>query len=46
MTLQCDGHAITGSWKGTGIYLYGRSDVTVRSCTVKNFVYGIYLYVS
>ena len=44
MTLDGAGYTVTGSGSGYGITLTGRSNVTVRNMTIKNFVgCGIYL---
>ncbi len=42
ITLNGNGHIITGSGTGSGVYLLGRSSVTIKSLTVKNFTDGIY----
>jgi len=43
ITLNCDGHTITGSGTGSGngIKLVSRTGVTIRNCTVTNFDDGI-----
>ena len=48
ITLDCSGHLIGGDDSGTdsGVYLSGRSGVTVQNCTVTGFHDGIYLYYS
>jgi len=40
------GYTVTGSGSGNGITVTGRSNVTVRNMTTKNFDYGIQLYYS
>jgi len=40
------GHIITGSNTGNGVYLPGRTSVTIKNLSVKKFSYGIYLYSS
>ncbi|CAG1001988.1 MAG: cell surface protein [Candidatus Methanoperedens nitroreducens] len=42
ITLNGNGHILTGSGTGSGVYLPGRSGVTIKSLTVKNFTDGIY----
>lgn len=42
ITLNGNGHILTGSGTGRGVYLPGRSGVTIKSLTVKNFTDGIY----
>ncbi len=46
ITLDGNGHTITGSNTGNGIYLSGRNGVTIKNTNVRNFFYGIYLYYS
>ncbi len=41
--LNGNGHTITGSNTGNGIYLSGRSGVTVKNLKVRQFYNGIYL---
>jgi parallel beta-helix repeat protein len=41
VTLNCNGHSITGTGTGYGIYLNSREDVIVQNCTVINFSVGI-----
>jgi parallel beta-helix repeat protein len=43
VTLDGSGHTITGSGTGYGIYLYGRTDVTIKNLNINNFNTGIYL---
>ncbi len=43
ITLSGNGHTITGSSTGNGIYLSGRNGVTIKNMNVWNFIYGIYL---
>lgn len=42
ITLNGNGHILAGSGTGRGVYLPGRSGVTIKSLTVKNFTDGIY----
>lgn len=44
ITLDCDGHSITGSGGGYGIYLKDKSGVTIKNCSANNFHHDIYLY--
>ncbi len=44
LTLNGAGYTVTGGDSGCGIYLSGRSGVTVRNLTVAGFSYGIQLY--
>ena len=37
------GYTVQGSGSGTGIYLFGRKNVTVRNTQIQNFNYGIWL---
>jgi parallel beta-helix repeat protein len=48
ITLNCDGHTITGtgSSSGSGILLEYRTGVTIMNCIVTNFEHGITLYES
>ena len=43
MTLDCDGHSITGVGGDVGIELSGRTGVVITNCTVTNFDDGISL---
>jgi parallel beta-helix repeat protein len=43
ITLDGNGHTITGSSTGDGIYLSGRNGVTIRNTNARNFFYGIIL---
>ncbi len=45
ITLDCNGHTIGYQYEGNknGIYLNGRSGVTIKNCTIKDYLYGIYL---
>jgi parallel beta-helix repeat protein len=40
------GYTVEGLGTGYGIRLEGRSNVTIRNTTIKNFIYGIWLYES
>ncbi|MHC4447211.1 MAG: NosD domain-containing protein, partial [Planctomycetota bacterium] len=41
ITLDCDGHTIKGDGSRMGVDLGGTSGVTVQSCTIEDFTYGI-----
>ncbi len=43
ITLDCDGHTLSGSGSGTPIELNNRRGVTVRNCIIDNFNEGIRL---
>ena len=43
IVLNCAGQTITGLNSETGIYLSGRTGVTVKNCIIKNFATGITL---
>ncbi len=43
ITLDCAGHSVTGSGSGNGIFLSGRTGVTVKNCEVTNFSIGFRL---
>jgi parallel beta-helix repeat protein len=43
ITLDGNGHTVTGTGTGNGVYLNGRTGVTVKNLTVKQFTFGIYL---
>ncbi len=43
ITLDGSGHTITGSYRGSGIYLSGRNGVTIKNTNIRNFFYGIFL---
>jgi hypothetical protein len=43
ITLLCNGHSITGDGSGYGIVVDGRSDVTIKYCTVQYCYVGISL---
>ena len=45
LTLDGDGHTITGSGGGYGVYLYQRSNVTVKNCVFSKFSIGIFLFI-
>ncbi len=44
ITLDGNGHTITGPGGGRGIYLSERNRVTVKNTNIRNFFEGIYLY--
>lgn len=42
IVLNCDGHSITGTGSGNaGVYLNGRTGVTVKNCQISGFNFGI-----
>jgi len=43
ITLDGNGHSTTGTNTGFGIYLYQKSEITVKNITIKNFSLGIVL---
>lgn len=43
ITLDCNGHSITGTGSGFGVYLNNKSGVTIKNCTVNHFTGGVYL---
>ncbi len=43
ITLDCDGHTITGTGTGSGVFLNNVDNVTVMNCTITNFSDGILL---
>ena len=43
ITLDCQGHTITGSGTGSGILAQNRQNITIKNCIVQNFFYGIEL---
>ena len=43
ITLNGNGHTITGSSTGNGILLLGRNGVTIKNTNVRKFIDGIYL---
>lgn len=44
ITLDGNGHTITGSNSGYGIYLNSRMGITVKNFNIKNFSYGLFFY--
>ena len=46
IVLDGNDRTLTGSNTGYGVYLYGRSGVTIKNLNVRNFTYGIYFYSS
>jgi parallel beta-helix repeat protein len=46
ITLDGNGHTITGSGTGNGVYLSGRSEVTIKDLNANKFYNGIFLYSS
>ena len=46
VTLDCNGHSITGQASGIGISLTNRTDVTVKNCHVTNFLIGFVVFAS
>jgi parallel beta-helix repeat protein/surface protein len=43
ITLDCAGYTLTGDGTGDGIYLSGRTGVTINNCTTNVFSYGMHL---
>ncbi|MEK7657812.1 MAG: NosD domain-containing protein [Patescibacteria group bacterium] len=43
ITLNGDGHKITGNNNGFGVYLYQKTGVTIKNLNVQKFLYGIYI---
>lgn len=43
ITLDCNGHTISGKSSGSGIRL-GHDDIEIRNCIFKNFRYDIYIF--
>ena len=43
IVIDGNGYTLQGSGTGTGIYLSGRTNVTVRNTQIKTFYYGIWL---
>ncbi len=43
ITLNGNGHTITGNNTGNGVYLLGRNNINVMSLNINNFSYGILL---
>jgi parallel beta-helix repeat protein len=46
ITLDGNGRTITGSYTGSGVFLSGRNNVSIKNLGVKHFSNGIYLYSS
>lgn len=46
LTLDGTGHTVSGPGSGNGVYLNGRTDVTIQNLNVQGFRWGIYLYES
>ncbi|MHC4283177.1 MAG: right-handed parallel beta-helix repeat-containing protein [Planctomycetota bacterium] len=44
LTLDGAGYTVTGDGSSCGVYLSGRTDVTVKNLTIAGFSYGIQLY--
>ncbi len=44
ITLDGNGKTITGANTGNGVYLNGKTGVTVKNLNVRQFTYGIYLF--
>ncbi|ODS41670.1 MAG: hypothetical protein A7315_00720 [Candidatus Altiarchaeales archaeon WOR_SM1_79] len=42
-TFDCQGYMIDGSGSGSGIYLDGKENNTIRNCVITGFGYGFYL---
>lgn len=45
LTLDGAGHTIIGSGGGYGVYLYQRSNVTVKNCVFSKFSIGIFFFI-
>ncbi len=43
ITLDCDGHTIDGTGTGSGVFLNGVDNVTVKNCNITDFSDGIML---
>ncbi|HJX50576.1 MAG TPA: NosD domain-containing protein, partial [Candidatus Nanoarchaeia archaeon] len=43
ITLDCDGHSITGTSTGNGISNNGYDNITIKNCNISNFSTGIIL---
>jgi hypothetical protein len=43
ITLDGNGHTLTGSYTGGGVYFYKKTEITVKNLNIKNFGAGIYL---
>ena len=41
ITLDCNGHAVTGSGTGQGIYLNNKKYIIIKNCTISQFSIGI-----
>lgn len=41
ITLDCDGHSITGNNSGRGVTVSGHDGVIVRECSIRDFTWGI-----
>ncbi|MCK4355205.1 right-handed parallel beta-helix repeat-containing protein [Candidatus Parcubacteria bacterium] len=44
ITLDCDGHSVTGADTGFGVYANRKTNVTVKNCVINDFHSGIYFY--
>ncbi len=44
VTVDCNGHSVTGNETGYGIYLNGKSGVILKNCLVSNFSSGVLQY--
>ena len=42
ITLDCKGYKIIGNNFGFGVYVYNKSGVIIKNCTITNFSYGIH----
>ncbi|MFH1789352.1 MAG: right-handed parallel beta-helix repeat-containing protein [Candidatus Altiarchaeota archaeon] len=43
ITLDCDGHLLTGNGTGYGVSGINKYNITIQNCVISNFQYGIYL---
>jgi len=41
ITLDCQGHTITGSGTGNGIEAFSRQNITIKNCILQDFIFGI-----
>jgi len=44
ITLDCNGHSITGNKNGGGIYIDGHDNVIIKNCIIDSFYFGISFY--
>jgi len=46
VVIDGNGYTLQGSGSGNGFYWYNINNVTVKNTTIKNFVYGVYVWLS